>query len=159
MWWTQPQPKRASISNIVFHAARAAVWIVIATVAWISLLPGAAIMPIGRGLAEHFFAYAVLGAMAGIGYGGNAARYRWLTFILTVCAGIFELAQIWTPGRTPSIPDLVSSGIGALVGIVCAYIVRLLLGLDRGAAPEAEVSRASPSTVSKQISERAARSA
>jgi VanZ like family len=131
MWWIPVRPKRLSIPTSVVHGARAATWIVIATVAWISLLPGAAMMPIGRGLTAHFVAYAVLGAIAGLGYGGSALRYGCLALVLVACAGLFEFSQIWAPGRTFSLLDLVASTAGGLVGMLGAWTFRSFAGPDR----------------------------
>ncbi len=115
-------------SSFIISGARVATWIVIGTVAWNSVLPGAMMIPLGRGYWEHFAAYAALGAIAGLAYGGGPGRFACLAAALVACAAAFEVFQIWAPGRTFSVPDLVISGLGGSIGLLSAWAMRLRMG-------------------------------
>lgn len=85
----------------------------------LSLLPGPLMPSVGRGLAEHFAAYALLATAAVLGYGRNLG-YLPLFAMAIGLAGAFELAQLLLPERTFSGPDLVAGVTGATFGVSLA---------------------------------------
>jgi VanZ family protein len=65
---------------------------------------------------EHGAAYLLLAVVCCGGY--HAKRSPLYTAaLLTWLAGGLELAQFWSPGRTPSLADWFSGSFGALLGI------------------------------------------
>jgi VanZ family protein len=105
-------------------AAPPAAWACLAVVAVLSLTPSAAIVRTGMGgHAEHAVAYAGTAFLTAAAYG---SRIR-IVAALLVYAGILELLQHFSPGRTPSVVDYIFSagGIGAGVGalaLLCAFL-------------------------------------
>lgn len=87
-------------------------------------------IPIGRGLMEHFVAYLGLSLVLTLGYGRRLTAAG-LVLALTAAAALFEIAQNWVPDRAPSIVDFLVSASGALIGIWLADLVRSARGSTR----------------------------
>lgn len=81
---------------------------------------------IGRGLAEHLVAYAVLATAAALGY-GRRLGYRPLLAMGVGLAGIFELAQLLLPARTFSGRDFLAGVAGAALGVSLAHWTRRMV--------------------------------
>ena len=69
---------------------------------------------------EHFLAFALLGLMFGLGYGG-----RRLVMALTgvALAALLETFQLWMPGRHAYFSDFAVNSIGLCIGLgVAAFL-------------------------------------
>ena len=69
------------------------------------------------GFAEHFIAYAVSAALLGLGLGPVRRRAVAVLAGLTAMSVALEIAQIFTPGRTPEIKGAVSAALGAALAL------------------------------------------
>jgi VanZ family protein len=95
-----------------------------AAIAVLSLLPAENRPHTGAGgVSEHFLAYALVSACWVLG----GLERRALLFVLAavaVGAGVFELAQIYVPGRTAEWAGLWSAVAGVAAGSLAAALVR-----------------------------------
>jgi len=99
---------------------RASVWLAVAALAVLSLVPGE-IRPhvLATGRLEHFVAYGLTGSLAAVGYARVSTRLWWW-LALTMLAGAFEVIQNFIPGRSPSPFDALASSAGLAVGLLLA---------------------------------------
>lgn len=99
-------------------------WLAILTIAVLSLVPGE-IRPHTLSISqlEHVIAYAITGALLAAGYPILSQRII-IVVGLTCYAGILEIIQLWVPGRTSKVIDLVAGSSGALAGVL------LVIGLQ-----------------------------
>ncbi|WP_230530889.1 VanZ family protein [Microvirga roseola] len=111
---------------MLIKLSRLATWTIIAAITVLSLAPGSEMIPIGRGLTEHFLAYLVFAAAAALGY-GRKLGYGTLVVIAVVAAALFEFAQGWVPGRAASVNDFAASSLGAFLGVTIAVWLRSLI--------------------------------
>lgn len=74
---------------------------------------------------EHLVAYAGTAFLLTLGFGRRTA---WMNLSwLSAASAVFELLQIWIPGRTPSLDNWVASSTGAMIGTLAAiWTARLL---------------------------------
>jgi hypothetical protein len=101
---------------------RPAAWACIVALGVLSLLPKDEMLRTGAdGRIEHFIAYAGTMLVAAIGYGARVGLLR-LALLLVPYAGVLELLQNFSPGRTPSIFDFLASSAGA---IASAILIRI----------------------------------
>ena len=111
----------------LIRLARAAAWLGLLGVAVLSLVTGAwrphTPMP---GQAEHFLAYFLTSFAFGVGYPDRRTRMIACAG-LCLAAGLFELLQNWSPGRSPNLLDWAASSAGAVAGILLAWPVPSLL--------------------------------
>lgn len=93
-------------------------WLAILTIAVLSLVPGE-IRPHTLSISqlEHVIAYAITGALLAAGYPILSQRII-IVVGLTCYAGILEIVQLWVPGRTSKIIDLVAGSSGTLAGVL-----------------------------------------
>jgi VanZ family protein len=98
----------------------------------LSLLPGPLMPSIGRGIVEHFAAYAVLAAAAALGY-GRSLGYLPLLAAATVLAAAFEGVQLFLPERTFSTLDFLAGVAGATLGVSLAHLIRRTAGRPKDA--------------------------
>jgi len=91
---------------------RASAWLAVAALAVLFLVPGE-IRPhaLATGQREHFFAYGVTGSLVAVSFARPRTRLQWW-FALTMLAGVFEVMQIFIPGRSPSPYDALASSAG-----------------------------------------------
>lgn len=111
-------------------AAAAASWAVLTV---LSLLPGPDRPHTGlSGNLEHAIAYALSAGATRLCLFGVLSRMQLLCFSLA--SGLFEIGQIWIPGRSPGLDNWASSTAGALAGIMAArwYAHRSLYRRRRG---------------------------
>jgi VanZ family protein len=64
---------------------------------------------------EHVVAYAITGALLTFGHVKRSQPFI-IVMSLTLYAAILEIAQIWVPGRNPTVIDFAASSAGALIG-------------------------------------------
>lgn len=69
------------------------------------------------GFAEHFIAYAVTAGLLGLGLGPARRCAIAVLAGLTAMSIALEIAQIFTPGRTPEIKGAVSAALGAALAL------------------------------------------
>ena len=63
----------------------------------------------------HVFAFAVLGVLAKVALPRSSL---WKAILFSIVVGmVTEAAQIWIPGRTPRLWDMVDNTVGVLLGI------------------------------------------
>lgn len=111
--------------NRVLKGLAAALWLVIVI---LSLLPGSERPHTGySGNLEHFVAYLGTGAVTAFAFPTASLLRLALPFCLA--AGLFEIAQIFIPGRSPGVDNWMASSLGAFVGILAmrGVIVPLLM--------------------------------
>ena len=97
------------------------VWAVL-TVAMLSLLPASQVPAISVwDKAQHAAAYAALGLLGGLGFRPGIGLIARLGLI----GGVLEIAQHFTPGRSPSLLDEVTNILGAAAGVGLAKLLRL----------------------------------
>jgi VanZ family protein len=70
---------------------------------------------------EHIAAYAIAGGLLTLGYYKRNQPFVGV-LSLSLYAAILEIAQIWVPGRNPSVIDFVASSAGALIGSALVWI-------------------------------------
>lgn len=89
------------------------------TIVALSTIPGT-VRPhvLGSGDLEHFTAY--LGTAFLLGYGVSLRSGAVLVATLSTVAAVFEILQIWIPGRSPGFENWMASSLGALAGAVIA---------------------------------------
>ena len=75
--------------------------------------------------AEHVLAYLATASVLAIGYPARRDGLR-IVVLLTLYAGILEIAQLWIPGRDSRLIDFAASCSGALIGICLVLSVRSL---------------------------------
>ena len=95
-------------------AGRFAACTCIAAIAVLSLIPGDEMVRTGAsGHIEHAVAYAGTSFLVAAAYG------RWARVLggLLVYAGVLEVLQHLSPGRTPSVVDYLFSAIGIVLGV------------------------------------------
>lgn len=76
---------------------------------------------------EHFVAYCGTAGLFGLGF----RRPGWAIWVggLVIAAGLFEIAQIWIPGRNAAFDNFLASSLGTLVGGVMSLLARRALAL------------------------------
>jgi len=97
--------------------ARAAFWICVAIIVYLSLVPGS-MRPhtMVSGHAEHFIAYAGTGFLFAI---GSRLRERIIVALgLAALSGLVELTQLAIPGRTGEFAGFFYSTLGAWSGLL-----------------------------------------
>lgn len=93
---------------------RGATWICVAALAALSLIPGPEMIRTGLdGRIEHVAAYFGTTLIAGLAYAGRVGLLR-IAVPLAAYAGMLELGQNLSPGRTPSALDFLA-GTGGIV--------------------------------------------
>jgi VanZ family protein len=97
-------------------------WCAIVALAILSWTPGNYMIRPGWGHhLEHVTAYLMSGVVASLGYRRRIGYARVGAF-LCVYAGILEIGQNWSPGRTPAFDDFAASSIGALFGVTLTWL-------------------------------------
>lgn len=97
----------------------------------LSLMPGQEMPDLGIwDKAEHFAAYAGLGGLGALAFWHprRPSVLRLLVFLWLLGVGL-EVAQAFSPGRSPDAADAFANGIGACLGIVLLRSVLLPLYL------------------------------
>lgn len=91
-------------------------WIVIAV---LSLLPGDERPHTGAsGNVEHLVAYAGTACITALAFRRMAPV--WLVLAFSAASGMFEITQVFIPGRSSGIDNWIASSLGALAGILIA---------------------------------------
>lgn len=108
--------------------ARAATWAAIVLLAVLSLLPRDQMLRTGAsGWSEHAVAYAGTMALAALGYGRRHRLVRPCAALIAY-AGLLELAQALSPGRSPGVLDFLAGAAGAtLAAVIAARIQRVVV--------------------------------
>jgi VanZ family protein len=73
------------------------------------------------GPVEHLAAYAIVGALLAFGYHKRSQPFI-IALSLLLYASILEIAQIWVPGRNPTVVDFAASSAGALIGSAFTWV-------------------------------------
>lgn len=101
-----------------------AAWACFVLIAFATLSPAqlrpelSATEPFSVVLLERVGAYAVLGVLFALSY---PSRYRLVVSIVFGSAVLFELLQIFVPGRDARVIDAIEKLLGGSLGIVAAY--------------------------------------
>lgn len=114
----------------VFTALAVSLWLVIIV---LSLLPGDERPHTGAsGNVEHLMAYVGTGCITALAF--RAVPALWLVLPFCLASALFEIAQIFIPGRSSGLDNWFFSTVGALVGILAArHVIRPWL--DRAGGP------------------------
>lgn len=108
--------------------SRLLLWSGVAAIVLLSLAPGSERPHTGfSGKFEHFVAYAVVGGLAVLAYGGQRGRILFVWCAMTAASALLELGQMYVPGRNAGVLDLLASSSGALAGLLFALLVCLAL--------------------------------
>ena len=114
------------LTNHYTGIARAITWIGILAIIILSVVPAADRPVTGVGQSfEHFTAFAMLGGAFAVRY--NLPLVRLMSLAVLFCAGI-ELIQIPLPTRHARVSDFLVGIGGACFAILCAFIVRQIVG-------------------------------
>ncbi len=70
---------------------------------------------------EHFLAFALLGLMFGLGYGGRRLA---MALIGVTLAALLETFQLWVPGRHAYFSDFAVNSIGLCAGLGLAAFLQ-----------------------------------
>jgi VanZ family protein len=101
---------------------RFAGWIGILIIAVLSLVPGAERPHTGApSQIEHYAAYLLVGFVLALGYVQNRSVVS-IGLLLVLYAGLLEFAQLFIPGRSARVIDILVSAMGAWTGIVLAFV-------------------------------------
>jgi VanZ family protein len=73
-------------------------------------------------LPEHFIAYAAVSAVAAIAFHRHI-RPRQLAPAMIGYAAVLELAQWWSPGRSPGMIEFAAGSAGAVAGIFLGAVL------------------------------------
>lgn len=105
----------------------AAGYVGLAMIVMLSLAPAAARPHSGYGGEyEHLLAYALVGFAFAMGY--RTTKWQLLSGVaLSSASAILELLQTFVPGRTPEITGIVTSSLGAWLGLAMAMGVSTVL--------------------------------
>ena len=105
---------------------RIATWVCVLVVAVLSLLPSQEMARTSLGgHVEHALAYAGTTFFAALAYAPRAGAGRPVAG-LVVYAGVLEVLQRYSPGRTSAVEDFLASATGVLIGLGLALAVRAL---------------------------------
>ncbi|MEP9355258.1 VanZ family protein [Xanthobacter sp. KR7-65] len=111
-----PAPKPRLPLGRWLMALSIGLWLVIIV---LSLLPGEERPHTGfSGNVEHFVAYAGTAGITALGFAGPAVSAIVLGF--SAASGLFEIAQLFIPGRTSGLDNWFASTLGALAGALAA---------------------------------------
>jgi hypothetical protein len=110
-------------ASLLMRVARIAGWAGIAAITILSLVPGSERPHTGLpGQAEHFAAYACTGFALSLAYRSLRERLIfWFGF--ATASGVFEILQIWIPGRRCEIEDVVVSTFGLTTALILGAMV------------------------------------
>lgn len=104
--------------HAVLVGAAAVSWVVLTV---LSLLPGSSRPHTGySGNLEHLVAYALSAGATRLCPFGVPSRMQLLGYSLA--SALFEVAQIWIPGRLAGVDNWIASTAGALAGILAARL-------------------------------------
>ena len=120
----------------MLRLVRLAAWATLPVLALLSLLPKDEMLRTGAdGRLEHFVAYAGTTALFALGHGRRLGLAR-IAAALIAYAGILELGQNLSPGRSPAIVDFAAGAAGTVaVAALAAWLRRHEPGRSRPPAP------------------------
>lgn len=111
----------------VLRLAAVASWIALIA---LSLLPGGYRPHTGAsGNVEHALAYGLSAFVTRMAYRRTPSRFQ--LFVFAIASALFEILQIWIPGRTAAVENWAASAVGALAGLVAARTLAHRLRGDR----------------------------
>ena len=106
--------------------------VAVAGVVMLSLVPSAVISGLRTPLPaaiEHALAYAALGSVLAMSLRLRTASVGLLVILgLTMLAALLETAQLFVPGRSFWLSDIMGSAFGACLGVFIGMMVRRLMG-------------------------------
>jgi VanZ family protein len=103
--------------HLLLRSAAICAWILLAV---LSLVPGAERPHTGApGNVEHALAYGLSGFVTALAL--SPARRRHVAVALIVAAAVFEVLQIWIPGRGAAVDNWLASSLGGAIGVAAAY--------------------------------------
>ncbi len=92
------------------------------TLTIISLVPGSERPHTGMsGNAEHMLAYFLASLVTRLAFRHTASRWQLVAF--SAASALFEVCQIWIPGRHAGVDNWAASSAGALLGILLARVI------------------------------------
>jgi VanZ family protein len=104
----------------------------VVAIAWLALTPSPPEQfSTGWDKANHALAFAVLTCSGRFAYPGSKVRLLAVVCAVVAFGGFIEIAQLFVPGRSSDIEDLLADSIGAAIGALLGAVV---LRLARGQA-------------------------
>ena len=97
-------------------------WCAVLALAILSWTPGEDMVRPGWGHhLEHVIAYLISSVIATLGY-GRQMGYVTVGVLLCAYAGVLEIGQNWSPGRTPAFGDFAASSTGTVLGAALTWL-------------------------------------
>lgn len=111
-------------SSRILYLLRGLYFLALAAIVYVSLLPGTSLIETGLwDKLEHFCAYALIAVIGSAAFPRSSAAGL-LGFGLTGLGIALELAQTQVSGRFGDPMDALANGLGVLIGLALARIVR-----------------------------------
>jgi VanZ family protein len=109
-------------SNVLNILVRAAAWAAVCALAVLSLIPVAVLIRTeAGGPIEHVIAYCGTAILLMLSYSNRFSPFV-IVLGLIAYAGLLEVLQNWSPGRTPAFFDFLVSSIGAVIGVIAVSV-------------------------------------
>ena len=108
---------------MLISAVRVAGWFAVVVIIVLSVMPGR-LRPdvLGEKHVEHIAAYMGSAMLLATGYPGRSLK---IGILLSLCSGVLEIAQLGISGRSSSVADFAASSLGAWIGVVVCYSLRV----------------------------------
>jgi VanZ family protein len=110
---------------MLIGAIRLAGWLAVLVIIILSVTPGQ-LRPdvLGEKHIEHLTAYMGTAMLLATGYPGRSPSIK-IGVLFSLGSGILEIVQLGISGRSSNVADFVASSLGAWIGVVVIYGVRL----------------------------------
>lgn len=110
---------------MLIRAIRVASWLAVLVIIILSVTPGQ-LRPdvLGEKHLEHLTAYMGTAMLLATGYPGRSQSIK-IGVLLSLCSVILEIVQLGISGRSSSVADFAASSLGAWVGVVVIYGLRV----------------------------------
>jgi VanZ family protein len=110
---------------MLIGAIRVAGWLAVLVIIILSVTPGQ-LRPdvLGEKHVEHLTAYMGTTMLLATGYPGRSQSIK-IGVLLSLCSGILEIVQLGISGRSSNVADFVASSLGAWIGVVVIYGLRV----------------------------------
>jgi VanZ family protein len=110
---------------MLIGAIRVAGWFAVLVIIILSVVPGQ-LRPdvMGEKHIEHLTAYMGTAMLLAAGYPERSQSIK-IGILLSLCSAILEIVQLGISGRSSSVADFAGSSLGAWIGVVVIYGLRV----------------------------------
>ena len=110
---------------MLIGAIRVAGWLAVLVIIILSVMPGQ-LRPdvLGEKHIEHLTAYMGTAMLLATAYAGRSQAIK-IGVLLLLGSGILEIVQLGISGRTSSVADFAASSLGAWIGVMVIYGLRV----------------------------------